>query len=73
MNSRRFMPAPRFRLSQCRRKLDTRKTLGRSPEIYLVVAGVILDKNGGVPVCPVYPGGLNRLTQHFILEGKDGV
>ena len=22
---------------------------------------------------PVYPGGLNRSTQHFILEGKDGV
>src|ERR1700726_3937625 len=23
--------------------------------------------------CPFYPGGLNRSTQHFILEGKDGV
>ena len=23
--------------------------------------------------CPLYPGGLNRSTQHFILEGKDGV
>ena len=22
---------------------------------------------------PVYPGGLNRSTQHFILAGKDGV
>jgi hypothetical protein len=22
---------------------------------------------------PVYTGGLNRSTQHFILEGKDGV
>jgi hypothetical protein len=22
---------------------------------------------------PFYPGGLNRSTQHFILEGKDGV
>jgi hypothetical protein len=24
-------------------------------------------------VCPVYPGGLNRSTQHFILNGRDGV
>ena len=23
--------------------------------------------------CPLCPGGLNRSTQHFILEGKDGV
>ena len=23
--------------------------------------------------CPLYPGGLNGSTQHFILEGKDGV
>jgi len=22
---------------------------------------------------PLYPGGLNRSPQHFILEGKDGV
>jgi hypothetical protein len=25
------------------------------------------------PSLPVYPGGLNRSTQRFILEGKDGV
>jgi hypothetical protein len=24
-------------------------------------------------ICPVYPGGLNRSTQRFILNGQDGV
>ena len=44
-----------------------------------------LGRNGGMsqlgqsrrfgrgPPLPVYPGGLNRSAQHFILEGKDGV
>jgi len=28
----------------------------------------------GMPAaCPVWEGGLNRSTQHFILKGKDGV
>ena len=34
---------------------------------------VISRHNGLDRRCPLYPGDLNRSTQHFILKGKDGV
>jgi hypothetical protein len=34
---------------------------------------ILKDCQGCADECPLLGGGLNRLTQHFILEGKDGV
>jgi hypothetical protein len=40
-------------------------------QVHLSYRSVDLDHR--VSRCPLIGGGLNRSTQHFILEGKDGV
>jgi hypothetical protein len=40
---------------------------------YILAGRALVSGKGAVGGRPFISGGLNRSTQHFILEGKDGV